>query len=81
MKRRLFSLALAMLLFGLNQIIGQSAATNKGSHILSGALSFTSQGGDLYSDFEDNNFNSLTLVTSYYNFVANQVGGRWRSYP
>ncbi len=74
MKQKVFVLALAVLIFGLNQTIGQSAATSQGSHLISGMFSFTSQGGDLYNNFDDKPQNTIIFTPSYYNFVIDQLG-------
>jgi hypothetical protein len=51
----------------------RTAATSKGASLVSGMLSFSSQGGDLYS-WEDDRLTTIAIVPSYFYFVAPGMG-------
>jgi len=61
-----------------NVIYSQSFPIDKGSKILSGSFSFSSAGGDLYEDQEDNNNVTLTLNAAYGVFASKglNIGGK-----
>ena len=74
MKQKITLLAMVTLFFQINLLTAQSPATSKGASIVSGMFSFTSQGGDLYSNFNDDPVNTIMFVPSYYHLVADKLG-------
>lgn len=73
-RKFLFNFVLIML-FGSSMVLGQtrSEATDKGSSIISGMFSYSSQGGDLYA-WDDERFNTFQLIPSFFYFVAPGIG-------
>ncbi len=57
-------------LFLVSSTYSQSYAIDKGSMLISGAFSFSSAGGDLYKDSEDNNLVTMQLNTSIGYFIS-----------
>ncbi|MEO1263787.1 MAG: hypothetical protein AAFZ15_33575 [Bacteroidota bacterium] len=74
MKQKFTLLTLTALLLQLNYLAAQSPATSKGASIVSGMFSFTSQGGDLYNNFNDDPVNTFMIVPSYYHLVVDKFG-------
>ena len=74
MKQKFTFLALVALFFQMNHLAAQSPATSKGASVISGMFSFTSQGGDLYSDFNDDPANTFIFSPSYYHLIVDKLG-------
>lgn len=76
MNSKIFSMAAIMLLIGVNPLLGQtrSEATDSRAAIVSGMLSFSSQGGDLYGGFDDERLTTITIMPSFIYFVAPGIG-------
>jgi hypothetical protein len=66
-------LSILLLLFSATFAISQDYAVDKGAFILSGTGSFTSQGGDLYKDFEGNRLSTFSLTSAADYFVVRNV--------
>ena len=71
MKRIILSILL--LSFIATFAFSQEFAVDKGGFILSGTGSFTSQGGDLYEDFEGNRLSTFSLTSAANYFVVRNV--------
>lgn len=71
MKRIILSILL--LSFSATFAFSQDYAVDKGGFILSGTGSFTSQGGDLYEDFEGNRLSTFSLTSAANYFVVRNV--------
>ena len=75
MNQKILFLTISLLIFSLAQATSQSVATQKGAHIINGMVSFTSQGGDLYSGgFSDNRISTFMISPSYLSFVEDKIG-------
>lgn len=76
MKRTIFIITALILLAGLNpaQSRAGSKATSGGSKLISGALSFTSQGGDLYESYSNERLNVISVTPSMFYFVSPGFG-------
>ncbi|MFH0733845.1 MAG: hypothetical protein V1773_05165 [bacterium] len=74
----LFFQLLILSLFFVSSIYSQSYAIDKGSMLISGAFSFSSAGGDLYKDSDDNNLVTMQLNTSIGYFISQgfNLGGK-----
>jgi len=72
MKRIIFIITALILLAGLNPAQSQAGgkATSGGSKLISGALSFTSQGGDLYGGYSNERLNVVSIMPSLFYFVS-----------
>ena len=75
MSHKTFLIAGLILLVGFNLAHGQagSEATDKGSRLISGGFSFSSQGGDLYGGSDDR-LTIVSIVPSLFYFVAPGIG-------
>jgi hypothetical protein len=51
-----------------------SEATDKGAILISGMASFSSQGGDLFEDIEENRLTTIAIVPSVFYFVIPGLG-------
>ena len=76
MKRTIFIITALILLAGLNPAQSQAGgkATSGGSKLISGALSFTSQGGDLYGGYSNERLNVVSITPSLFYFVSPGFG-------
>jgi hypothetical protein len=74
MNSRVFLITLLVLLVGVGTASGQgrSEATNKGAMLVSGAVAFSSQGGDLYG--EDDRLTTIAIAPSLFYFVVPGLG-------
>lgn len=61
------------IIFLATAVMAQEYAIDKGSTIVAGMASFTSQGGDLYADSDDNRATSLTISPIVNHFFAPNV--------
>jgi len=66
-------LSILLLSFSATFAFSQDYAVDKGGFILSGTGSFTSQGGDLYEDFEGNRLATFSLTSTVNYFVVRNV--------
>jgi hypothetical protein len=76
MKSKPLFFALVMLI-SANNLFAQEYAVDKGATFISGVASFTSQGGELFKDYDGNNASTFNLSPSVNYFVAKNffVGG------
>ncbi len=78
MNHKVFLIAMLILLMGFSFAQGQarSEATDEGAKIVSGVISFSSQGGDLYTGFDDDDdrLTTIAVVPSLFYFIAPGVG-------
>lgn len=76
MKRTIFIITALILVAGLNPARSQagSKATARGSKLISGAISFTSQGGDLYEGYNNERLNVVSVMPSLFYFVSPGLG-------
>ena len=72
MKRKILFIAAIILALGVNSSHGQarSGATGRGAKLISGAISFTSQGGDLYEGYNNERLNVVSIMPSLFYFVS-----------
>lgn len=76
MIRKAFFTAAIILLLGLNSAQSQtrSGATSGGAKLISGAVSFTTQGGDLYGGYSDERLNVISVTPSLFYFISPGFG-------
>ena len=76
MARKIFIITALILLAGFNYADGQarSSATDRGAKLISGAISFTSQGGDLYGGYNNERLNVVSIMPSMFYFVSPGLG-------
>lgn len=72
--RYITSCSLLLLLSLPLTLSAQSYATDQGSFILGGSASYSSQGGDLYENFDGDRVNTLTLNPYLLYFVSPGLG-------
>ncbi len=74
MYRKTSAIAILFLLMGLSLVYGQrSAATDRDAMLVSGMVSFSTQGGDLYEQ-DDDRFTTLTITPGLLYFIAPGIG-------
>ena len=76
MNHKIFLIAVAILIMGYGFAPAQtrSEATDVGATLVSGAFSFSSQGGDLYENTDDKRYTVVALVPGFFYFVAPGLG-------
>lgn len=65
-----YTLILVLSIFCIS-LFSQESAVSRGAFILSGTASFSSSGGDLFEDMDNNALKSITLTPSLNAFVVN----------
>jgi len=75
MLRKTVVLAACLTLVSFSMAYAQrSEATDKGAILISGMASFSSQGGDLFEDVEENRLTTIAIVPSVFYFVIPGLG-------
>ena len=71
--RKICVIAVVILLLG-SSLVQSQEATDRGAKLVSGALSFSSQGGDLHEGFDGDRLTTIAVVPSVFYFIAPGIG-------